>query len=81
MISTFIGWRGRISPAHGEGAAMKKITQFFKDSYVELRKVVWPSKEDVIASTRVVLISTVVTAAVLGFIDFLLVAGIDVIFR
>jgi preprotein translocase subunit SecE len=60
---------------------MKKITQFFKDSYVELRKVVWPSKEDVIASTRVVLISTVVMAAVLGFIDFLLVAGIDVIFR
>ncbi len=60
---------------------MKKITQFFKDSYAELRKVVWPSREDVIASTKVVLLSTVVVAAVLGFIDFLLVAGIDVIFR
>jgi preprotein translocase subunit SecE len=67
--------------ARGEGAAMKKIVQFFKDSYAELRKVVWPSKEDVIASTKVVLVSTVVMAAVLGFIDFLLVAGIDVIFR
>ena len=60
---------------------MKKITQFFKDSYAELRKVVWPSKEDVIASTKVVLASTLVMATVLGLIDFLLVTGIDVIFR
>ena len=60
---------------------MKKIVQFFKDSYAELRKVVWPSREDVIASTKVVLISTLVMAAVLGLIDFLLVSGIDVIFR
>jgi preprotein translocase subunit SecE len=64
-----------------EEPLMKKIAQFFKDSYAELRKVVWPSKEDVIASTKVVLVSTLVMAAVLGFIDFLLVAGIDVIFR
>jgi preprotein translocase subunit SecE len=60
---------------------MRKITQFFKDSYAELRKVVWPSREDVVASTKVVLVSTLVMAAVLGFIDFLLLAGIDVIFR
>ncbi len=60
---------------------MKKIVQFFKDSYAELRKVVWPTREDVIASTKVVLLSTVVVAAVLGLIDFLLLSGIDVIFR
>lgn len=60
---------------------MKKIVQFFKDSYAELRKVVWPTKEDVIASTKVVIVSTVVMALVLGLIDFVLVAGIDVIFR
>jgi len=60
---------------------VKKIVQFFKDSYAELRKVVWPSREDVIASTKVVLVSTVVMAAVLGFIDYILVVGIDVLFR
>jgi preprotein translocase subunit SecE len=60
---------------------MKKIIQFFKDSYAELRKVVWPSREDVIASTKVVLVSTLIMAAVLGFIDFLLLSGISVIFR
>jgi preprotein translocase subunit SecE len=60
---------------------MKKIVQFFKDSYAELRKVVWPSKEDVIASVKVVVVSTLITAVLLGLIDFLLVAGIDLIFR
>ncbi len=60
---------------------MKKITQLFKDSYAELRKVVWPSREDVVASTKVVIVSTIVMALVLGLIDVILVAGIDVIFR
>ena len=60
---------------------MKKIVQFFKDSYAELRKVVWPSKEDVIASVKVVVVSTLITGVILGLIDFLLVAGIDLIFR
>jgi preprotein translocase subunit SecE len=60
---------------------VKKIVQFFKDSYAELRKVVWPSREDVISSTKVVIVSTILIALVLGLIDVLLVAGIDVIFR
>jgi preprotein translocase subunit SecE len=60
---------------------MKKIVQFFKDSYAELAKVVWPSREDVISSTKVVVFSTVVMALVLGLIDFLLVVGIEVVFR
>ncbi len=60
---------------------MKKIVQFVKDSYAELRKVVWPSREDVVASTKVVVISTVVMALVLGLVDFVLVAGIDFIFK
>ena len=60
---------------------MKKIFQFFKDCYAELAKVVWPSREDVISSTKVVVISTVAVAALLGLIDFLLVLGIEVVFR
>lgn len=60
---------------------MKKIVQFFKDSYGELRKVVWPNREDVVASVKVVVVSTVVMALVLGFVDLVLVAGIELIFR
>jgi len=60
---------------------MNKIVQFFKDSYAELRKVVWPSREDVLASTKIVIVSTVIVAFCLGLLDFLLVRGIDLIFR
>ena len=59
---------------------MKKIVRFIKESYAELRKVVWPSKEDVIGSVKVVLISTVLIAAALGLIDVLLLFGIRAIF-
>jgi preprotein translocase subunit SecE len=59
---------------------MRKIVQFAKESYAELRKVVWPNKEDVISSVKVVLISTAIVAAILGFIDMLLLLGIRAIF-
>jgi len=59
---------------------MKKIFQFFSESYAELKKVVWPSREEVASSTKVVIVSTIIFAAVLGIVDFLLLAGIDLIF-
>ncbi len=59
---------------------MNKILNFFKESYSELKKVVWPGRSEVGSSTRVVIVSTLVFAAVLGIVDFLLVIGIDIIF-
>jgi len=59
---------------------MKKVVLFVKDSYAELRKVIWPSREDVISSVKVVIISTVIVAAALGLIDMLLAWGLRVIF-
>ncbi len=59
---------------------MGKVIQFFKDSYGELRKVVWPSRENVVASTKVVIISTILVSVFLGLVDFLLVRGIDLFF-
>jgi preprotein translocase subunit SecE len=57
-----------------------KLFAFAKESYAELRKVVWPSREDVISSVKVVIISTVLIAAVLGLIDVLLLLGVQAIF-
>ena len=59
---------------------MKRIIQFFAESYAELKKVVWPSREEVASSTRVVLVSVIMFALVLGVLDFLLLAGIDLLF-
>jgi preprotein translocase subunit SecE len=59
---------------------MKKLIRFIKESYAELRKVIWPSREDVISSVTVVIISTVLVAAVLGLVDYLLSTGFKAIF-
>mgnify|MGYP001375521504 FL=1 len=59
---------------------MGKIVQFFKESVAELKKVVWPGKDDVISSVKVVLISPLVVAVVLGLLDLLFVTGMNLIF-
>ena len=59
---------------------MRKIVQFIKECYAELRKVVWPGKDDVISSVKVVIISTLIIAAVLGLVDVLLLLGVQTIF-
>jgi len=63
-----------------DGEGMRKIIQFARESYAELRKVVWPSRDDVISSVKVVLISTAILAAALGLVDMLLLFGIRAIF-
>ncbi|MDR1215433.1 MAG: preprotein translocase subunit SecE [Treponema sp.] len=59
---------------------VNKIISFVKESYAELKKVVWPSREDAISSVKVVIISTVIIAMVLGLIDVLLLLGMQAIF-
>jgi preprotein translocase subunit SecE len=59
---------------------MKKIIRYFKESRLELKKVVWPARDEVVASTKIVLISTAIFAIVLGLVDFLLVQGLELLF-
>jgi preprotein translocase subunit SecE len=59
---------------------MSKIVKFFKESRQELSKVVWPTREQVVISTRVVLISVVIFAAILGLVDYLLLQGLYLLF-
>jgi preprotein translocase subunit SecE len=59
---------------------MNKFVKFFKESRQELTKVVWPTKDQVVISTRVVLVSVVIIAAVLGLVDYLLLQGLYLLF-
>ena len=49
---------------------MDKITQFFKEARTELEKVNWPSKEQTINYTLVVIVISLATAAFLGVLDW-----------
>ena len=59
---------------------MKKIILFFQESFAELKKVTWPNRDEVIASTKVVLVSTLLIAAMLGLVDFILFKMVDWVF-
>jgi preprotein translocase subunit SecE len=59
---------------------VRKIVKFINESYAELKKVIWPSRDDVISSVKVVILSTIIIAVVLGLVDVLLLLGIQAIF-
>jgi len=48
---------------------LNKVKEFFREVKVELKKVVFPSREELIGSTWVVIITVVVISLFLGIID------------
>ena len=50
---------------------IQKSNNFFKEVYVELKKVNWLSRQEVLRYTLIVLALTLVVAAFLGGLDYL----------
>ena len=50
----------------------EKIKTFFKEVSVELRKVSWPTRQQTVSATVVVIVLTIVVAVFLGIIDLVL---------
>jgi preprotein translocase subunit SecE len=59
---------------------MKKLVKYFKECYLAMKKVSWPNKATVISSTKIVIITTVVFAVLLGLADFLLLKAVSLLF-
>ena len=49
-----------------------RIKEFFREVKVELKKVVFPSRDEVIGSTKVVVVLVLIIAVFLGLVDMLL---------
>ena len=56
-----------------------RIVRYFKQTRAELRKVTWPSRDEAIRLTAIVLGVTVAMAAFLGLLDYLLTLGFGLI--
>ncbi len=59
----------------------KRIVEFFQDVKLELKKVVFPTRKDVIGSTWVVIISVLIAAAFLGVVDMSLGKLMTAVFK
>lgn len=48
---------------------MAKIFGFFNECIRELKLVSWPTREHVLSSVKVVIVSTIIVAVILGALD------------
>ena len=55
--------------------------QFLRESKMELKKVKWPTKKELLASTAVVIFLTLIMALYFGIVDFGLIKIIKAIIR
>mgnify|MGYP001573650069 CR=1 FL=1 len=58
---------------------MKKIVQYFSEVRVELSKVVWPKRQDVIRLTLIVFFISAIVGVYVGGLDTLLTKLLEVI--
>jgi preprotein translocase subunit SecE len=54
--------------------------QFLKEVVAELKKVAWPSRQEVVAYSIVVLVSTIVIAAIIFGMDFVFTKAVLALF-
>ena len=59
---------------------MKKIARYFKECWLELKKVSWPTRDTVVRYTVIVIVSTLIFGIVLGIVDIGIGQLMDLIF-
>lgn len=58
-------------------ANINKITQYFKDSKNEFKKVTWPTKKEIRQHTLLVISISLAIAAFLGLVDYILTQTLE----
>ncbi|MEV7970367.1 preprotein translocase subunit SecE [Sphaerisporangium sp. NPDC088356] len=70
-------------PSKSSGPTAKKRTSpalFYRQVVAELRKVIWPTRKDLISYTTVVLVFVLIMVGLVSGIDFLLTKGVLAVF-
>ena len=60
---------------------LNRIKEFFQDVKLELKKVVFPTKKEVIGSTWVVIVSVLIASVFLGIVDMSLGKFMTTVFK
>jgi preprotein translocase subunit SecE len=58
-----------------------KVTRYFEETKLEMKKVTWPTRPEVIGSTIVVMITTILVSAFLYVVDTSLAALVSFLLR
>jgi preprotein translocase subunit SecE len=60
---------------------IKKITEYLKSVYLELRKVTWPSRNELVSSTVVVIAVSLFVAVVIFILDTIFSSALGLVLR
>ena len=61
--------------------AGKRIARWFREMKSELKKVVWPSRKQIINNTLIVIAFVAIAAIVVGGVDILLTTLVDLVLK
>ena len=60
---------------------MNKIVNFFREVRAEMQKVTWPTREELMGSTTVVLVTMAILSTFVGVTDFVLANLLKIVLR
>lgn len=60
---------------------MNKLAQYIQNSWTEIKKVVWPTREQAIKHTLLVIGFSLAVAAFLGLVDFVLTKILELLVK
>ena len=63
-----------------KGSLRTRMVLFFRQTVAELRKVIWPTRTELISYTWVVLVFITVMAVIIGVMDLVFAKGVLVVF-
>ena len=53
-----------------------KLKRFLSETRIEMRKVTWPTRAELIDSTKIVIVATFIVTLFIGIVDQILVLGV-----
>ena len=71
---------GRGRKGRDQGNVFSRLALFIRQVVAELRKVIWPTRKELIAYTTVVIVFVVVMAAIIGLLDYVFAKGVLLVF-
>jgi len=66
--------------AAAKGNVFSRLALFIRQVVVELRKVIWPTRKELIAYTTVVIVFVLFMAAIIAAFDYVFTQGVLAIF-
>jgi preprotein translocase subunit SecE len=70
-----------MNPAEKVKGWIENTKQFYSDVRSEMKKVSWPSRQEVVGTTVVVIVAVFFFGLYLGLVDYLLAMGLDRVLR